>query len=262
MYNINKIREKLDRGEIVTIGNSLFADPSVSELMGFCGCDMIWIDMEHAAIDNKDVQQHILGAHSAGSAAIVRVPSNDPAVAKKVLDMGPDGILFPLVHSAQETQEAMRACLYPPDGIRGWNPIRAAEYGVVDGGWYKDHAEELLFKMIMMEHIDAVRDIDTILETRGLDAIMLGPCDLSGSMGKLTNIYAPDVQENIRLVVQKCREKGVYVGVALGCGAPPDLYRYWLDMGVQIISFGQDVNLLVQAVKSNLDNLEKAIQAK
>ena len=262
MYNIKLIKKKMDEGQLVLIGNSLFADPAVSEMFGFCGCDMVWIDMEHGAIDNKDVQQHIIAAHSGGAASFVRVPGNDPDIAKKILDMGADGILFPLVRSVEEVRAAVAACRYPPRGIRGWNPIRAAKYGVVEGGWYKDHADELILRMVMMEDIAAARCIDDILRIEGLDAVMLGPSDLSGSMGRLTDIYDGEVQAVIRDVVKKCRAAGKYVGVALGCGAPPELYRYWIDMGVQMVSFGQDANLIVQAVQSNIRNIRQALEMK
>ncbi len=259
MYDIQSIKKKMDSGQLVIIGNALLSDPSVSEMFGFCGCDMVWIDMEHGAIDNKDVQRHIIAAHSGGAASFVRIPGNEPDMVKKVLDMGADGILFPLVHSVQEVKEAIASCRYPPKGIRGWNPIRAAKYGVVDGSWYMNHADELIFRMVMMEDIGAARNIEQILEVDGLDAIMIGPCDLSGSMGRLTDIYAEPVQEVIREVVRKCRDAGKYVGVALGCGASVELYRYWIDMGIQMLSFGQDVNLLVQAVQSNLQHIQMAL---
>lgn len=260
MYNSIKIRKKIEAGELVLLCSSLLSDPAVSELLAFCGCDMVWIDMEHAAFDNKDVEQHIIAAHSGGAAAIVRVPGNDPAMVKKILDMGTDAILFPLVRSAEEARQAIQACCYPPKGVRGWNPIRAAKYGVVDSLWYKSHADELILKFIMMEDIHAAHEIDEILAIEELDGLMIGPCDLSGSMGKLTDIYAEDVQATIRNVVKKCRDRNKYIGVALGCGAPPKLYRYWIDMGVQMLSFGQDMNLLVQAAKSNIQNISAALE--
>ena len=166
MYRLSDLKKKLSEGKILLACNSLLSDPAVSELLAMAGNDIVWIDMEHAAIDYKDVQLHIIAAHSGGAAAIVRIPWNDQVVVKKVLDMGPDGIMFPFIRSAAEVTSAVEACAYPPKGIRGWNPIRAAEYGLRDGHWYKDNADNLIWKVIMLEHIDAVDDIDDILANR------------------------------------------------------------------------------------------------
>lgn len=261
MYEVERLKEKLAAGQLLVGSNSLLADPAVSELLAMAGSDYVWIDMEHAAIDYKDVEHHIIGAHAGGAAAIVRVPWNDAVMAKKVLDMGPDGILFPLVRSAEEVRAAVEACSYPPAGIRGWNPLRAAKYGAVDGRWYRDHAQDLFLRFVMLEHIDAYRDLDAILAVPGLDGIMIGPSDLSGSMGKLLETNAPDVQTVLDDIVLRCNRAGMPVGVALGCGVGPDVYRQWLGRGIQMISIGQDVNLLVQAMQINLAQLRQAQQA-
>ena len=87
---------------------------------------------------------------------------------------------------------------------------------------------------------------------------MIGPSDLSGSMGKLLEMYDDDVQAAIDTVAQKCKAADIPFGVALGCGASPELYRFWIDKGISMISLGQDVNLMVQAVGSNICNFNKA----
>lgn len=260
MYELGKIKKKISDGELLFITNSLMSDPSVSELMAFSGSDIIWIDMEHGAIDYKNAELHMIAAHAGGAAVFVRIPWNDPVMVKKVIDMGPDGIIFPLVKSAEEVEYAIQACEYPPDGIRGWNPIRAARYGAGEGRWYREHASELTWKIMMIEDIAAVRDLDRILEVKGLDALMIGPSDLSGSMGCLLDIGDDQVQRALDEIVQKCRDHDIPVGVALGCGAGVQAYEPWIRRGVQMISVGQDVNLLVQATKNNIENLKIAVE--
>jgi len=255
MYNALQIREKIETGKIVLIGNVVLSDPLVSELMGYCGCDAVWIDMEHAPLDSKDVAQHIVCAHAAGAAAIVRVPGCDPSLLKKILDAGPDGIIFPQISSASQAREAIHACSYPPDGIRGWNPIRALKYDNVDGEWYRDNLFRLLLRFIMLEDIRAVDEIDNILDLPLLDGIILGPCDLASSMGKLDDIYSDDVQAAIQTVARKCLNKGKYLGVAVGFMTPKETLKYWLDMGIQLISFGQDASLLTEAVRNSIKRL-------
>ena len=260
MYELDRVKKKLDQGEMVWITNSLMSDPAISELMALSGSDVIWIDMEHGAIDYKDVELHMIAAHAGGAAVFVRIPWNDPVMVKKVIDMGPDGIIFPLVKNAEEVEAAIKACEYPPNGLRGWNPIRAVKYGAADGIWYKEHASELTWKIIMLEDIAAVNDLDRILEVEGLDAVLLGPSDLSGSMGKLLNTADPEVQAALDTVVAKCRNKRIPVGVALGCGVGEAAYEPWFRRGVQMMSVGQDVNLLVQATKENISDAKRALE--
>lgn len=257
MYRAPAIRKKILDGELVTIGNVVSSDPQISELMGLCGCDIVWIDLEHAAIDSKDTARHIMAAHAAGAAALIRMPGADPSAVKKILDAGADAILFPQIASAEQARAAVRACCYPPAGIRGWNPIRASQYDG-SGPWYLEHSQELVMKFIMLEDIAAVHDLDAILGIEELDGLILGPCDLSGTMGKLTDIYAPDVQAAIRTAVDKCRERKKIVGVALGCGADAATYRYWLDMGVHMVSIGQDISFLAAAVREGTARLLSA----
>lgn len=260
MYELDRIKKKLAQGEMVWITNSLMSDPAISELMALSGSDVIWIDMEHGAIDYKDVEMHMIAAHAGGAAVFVRIPWNDAVMVKKIIDMGPDGIIFPLVKSAEEVEAAIQSCEYPPKGIRGWNPIRAAKYGAMDGTWYRDNASELTWKIIMLEDIAAVKDLDRILEVKGLDAVVLGPSDLSGSMGKLLNTGDPEVQKALDTVVSKCRNKNIPVGVALGCGIGEVAYESWFRKGVQMMSVGQDINLLVQATKENIADAKRALE--
>lgn len=258
MYNAIKIREKIERRETVIMGNVVLSDPLVSELMGFCGCDIVWIDLEHAPLDSKDTAQHIMGAHASGAAAIVRVTGSDPTALKKILDAGADGIIFPQITTADEARTAIRGCCYPPDGIRGWNPIRASKYDVVDGKWYRDNLDQLLLRFIMLEDIGAANEIDEILDIPQLDGIIFGPCDLSGSIGKLGDEYAEDVQKVIRTVAKKSREKNKYLGVAVGYATPEETIKYWIEMGIQLISFGQDASLLTSAVTAGVKHVADA----
>ena len=113
MNYAKKLRETMQAGGIVAGTNVLFAGASSSDIMASAGSDFVWIDMEHGPIDYKDAYEHMLGAHAGGAAALVRVPANDPDMLKKTLDMGIDGVIFPLVRSAAETRKMVEASLLP-----------------------------------------------------------------------------------------------------------------------------------------------------
>ena len=257
MNYAKKLKDKIAQGGIVTGTNTLFPGASTSAIMANAGSEFVWIDMEHGPIDYKDAYEHMLAAHSGGAAALVRVPANDPDMLKKTLDMGVDGVIFPLVRSAAEVRKCISACLYPPDGIRGWNPLGAALYGAVDAKAYYETSKDRLLRFIMLEHIDAYRELDEILAIPGLDGVILGPCDYSGSMGKMLDIDNPEEVEQLEIAVQKCRQAGVIPGIALGCRIGGETYARWLRAGVQLFSVGQDMDLIYVAVQGKLAELQQ-----
>jgi len=258
MYYAQRIKEKIKNGQIVAGTNTLFAGASASAIMANAGSEFIWIDMEHGSLDYKDAYEHILGAHAGGAAAFIRVPSNDPDMMKKTLDMGADGVIFPLVRSAVEVRRMVEACLYPPDGTRGWNPLGAAHYGAVNGKAYYQQSKDAVLRFIMLEHIDAYRELDEILQIPGLDGIILGPCDFSGSMGRMLDLNAPEVVEVLEDAIRKTRAAGLIAGIALGCRIGGEAYRRWLKAGAQLFSVGQDMDLVYAAVQDKLAELKMA----
>ena len=258
MSRAHLLREKLASGKIVFGSNVVFDEPAISELLACAGHEYVWIDMEHGAIDYKDALHHVMGAHSGGAAAFIRVPSNDPDMIKKTLDMGADGIIFPLVHNAEEVKKAMESCLYPPDGIRGYNPLGAARYGMIDGPTYCKASLTSIIRMIMLEHIDAYRDLDNILNVPGLDGVILGPSDLSGSMGKMLQTTDPEVVSILEDITVRCRKAGVFVGIALNSALGADIYVPWMRLGVQLFSVGQDIDFLHLMAMRKVEDIRKA----
>ncbi|MCI8851902.1 MAG: 4-hydroxy-3-methylbut-2-en-1-yl diphosphate synthase [Lachnospiraceae bacterium] len=258
MFQLEKIKKKLEEQELLVGANVLFDDSDISELFGFAGCDYVWIDLEHAPLNPKDVERHIIGAHAGGAAAFVRLPWNDMVMAKQILDMGPDGIIVPLIRSAKDARDAVEFCSYPPKGVRGWNPIRAVEYGCVDANWYIEHVDSLIWKILMIEHIDAVEDLEQILAVPGIDGIMIGPSDLTGSMGCLLQNDTPEFWGMIQRITQLAKAAGKVIGVALPADSSRETLGKWMDYGVQMVSVGQDANFLANTVRRNVQMAREA----
>lgn len=259
MYQLEKIKKKIADKEAVIGANVVLSDAVVSELMGFAGCDYVWIDMEHASFTYKDTERHIMAAHSGGAAAFVRIPWNDPVMAKRVLDMGPDGIIFPLIKNAQEAKAAVESCMYPPKGIRGWNPLRANKYGCVDNDWYIENVDHLIWKIMMIEQIEAVENLEEILKVDGVDAILIGPSDLSGSMGKLLQTNSQEFQAVIDKIIKTAQKTETPVAIAIPTGTPASIVREWFHRGIQIISIGQDEYILSSFLKNSISDIHEAL---
>ena len=122
-----KMKEnQLISGTVIACGN-----PLITEMVAQCGFDVLWMDMEHSAIDIESLVLNLMAARSGGTPVWVRVPWNDPVRVKPVLDMGADGIIFPFIRTLEDAQLAVASCTYPPEGIRCWGPLRSADYGSI-----------------------------------------------------------------------------------------------------------------------------------
>lgn len=253
---MNEFKKKLLAGQKLIGFEIDLCDPCISEMVGQFGFDYLWIDSEHEAMDYETILMHIIAAKAGGSASLVRIPYNEPYLAKRVLEMGPDGIIFPQVNSAAELKKAMDACMYPPYGTRGFGPRRACKYCSEDLFQYIEEAPDRLCRFAQIEHVDAVRDFDEMLKVPYVDGFILGPCDLSGSIGHLNDIFHPDVLELIDIVVEKCQKAGVPVGVAVGATSEADM-RFWYDRGMQFISAGSDLSAIVTKAKEQFEVMSK-----
>lgn len=232
-------------------------DSAVTELIGNIGFDYLWIDTEHTTIDLGCLQQHLIAARAAGVSAIVRVPWNDPVRVKPVLELGPDGIVFPQVNSYEEALNAVRACLYPPRGIRGYGPRRAVQYGRIPLSRYLAEVETDLLKIVQIEHIDAVNDLHRILTIPDINAFVLGPCDLASSMGKIGDWNDPEVTATIATVFRTVKAAGKPIGVSFGASSCEEIRR-WRELGAEMISIAADTDLLLLGATEVLTRLRSA----
>jgi 2-keto-3-deoxy-L-rhamnonate aldolase RhmA len=244
MQNVKAFSEKLARGD-VCLGTAITSsDPTVVEAVA-PDLDFLWIDTEHTAMSLQSVQGHLMALKGTGCASLVRVPWNDPVLIKPVLDIGADGIIVPMVSTAEEAAKAVAACRYPPDGIRGFGPLRPLNYGRLDAAQFVQDANDSILTIVQIEQAEAVANIDEILAVPGLNSIAFGPQDLSASMGYRTQPRHPEVLKAIETVIEKARKVNIPVGISVG--SDPDELCAWVDMGIQWITFGVDVMLMVQA---------------
>ena len=226
MKTENRLFSNLEHGR-VSIGSVVsMSDLIVSELAGDCGMDFAWIDAEHAPHTIQDVQRHLIALRGTGCAGLVRVRSCDPMLIKPYLDLAPDGIIVPMVNTAEQAAAAVAACRYPTAGIRGCGVRRAVRYGAEDFFDYVKHSEKWPIVICQIEHIDAIRNLDEILEVPGVDSFCIGPCDLSGSMGILNQTADPELNRIIDEAAAKIKKAGKWLGTAAG-----DFPR-WKERGV------------------------------
>jgi 2-dehydro-3-deoxyglucarate aldolase/4-hydroxy-2-oxoheptanedioate aldolase len=250
------LRERFKHGPFVAGGHAMLSDPSIAEAMACFGYDFVWIDAEHGPYGLNQILASITAVQGAGAAALVRVVLNDTAFIKPVLEMGPDGIIIPQVLSAEDVQRAMDDCLYPPAGTRGFGPRRANRYAAVGDAEYLEQVHRSFLRIVQIEHVQAVRDIGRIVQVPYLDAIVIGPYDLSGSVGLLSQTRHPQVLSLAKQTLAACKEAAVPCGVSIG-PADTTYIDLWLSMGVDFISCGDDLSFIKMGAEATLRHLKK-----
>lgn len=245
--------KKLQAGEMLCGSHIFCGTPMLTEAMAQCGFDLLWIDMEHTAIGKEALLGNLIAARAGGTTAWVRIPWNDPVLAKPVLDMGADGIIFPYVRTAEEARLAVAACHYPPKGVRGYGPLRALDYGAITQMEYVTKTYRDCARIIQIEHIDAVHNLEEIVAVEGIDGYIVGPGDLSASVGLIGQTSHPTLlalYEQIAAVMQKHKKP---FGVSVGYD--PAVLRYWKGLGATILFAGNDVGYVqagAMAAKSGM----------
>ncbi len=238
-------------GSWITLNN-----PSIAEIMSDAGFDWLCVDMEHSVTDYTEAQQIILAIQSKGLKAFVRVGENNTRIIKRVLDAGADGIIVPSVNSAAEAQKAVDSVKYPPFGKRGVGLARAQSYGFGFES-YRDNASKGIMLIVQIEHINAINELDAILQTNGVDGTFIGPYDLSGSMGKPGNWNDPEVEKALLIYEETVKKYDKWVGYHV---IQPDynLVNEKIAKGYNFIAFSLDVLFLGTKVRNQVAELKKS----
>lgn len=247
MENAVHFRRKLQGSEPCLGTCVTFTDPTVTEALSTV-LDFVWIDAEHGPLSVAAVQGHIMATRGTQTTPLVRVAWNDPVLIKPILDAGAAGIIVPLIRTADEARQAVAACRYPPEGIRGYGPRRPGRYGTAGGPDYCQMANESIIVCVQIEHIEAVKNIDEILKVEGLTTLVIGSQDLAASLGHRAQPRHPEVLAAIDVVLKRAAAAGMPVGMALGDA--PEIYRQWHAAGVKWFAIGADFLLLQQAAAS------------
>ncbi len=250
--HINRMRAKLRAGEIVLGAGITLSDPTVTEALA-ARVDFVWIDMEHNATTTEAMLGHLIAARAGGAASLVRIPHNDVGWVKRVLDSGAEGIILPRAYSAREAADFVSCCRYPPLGTRGFGPRRPMQYGRLGQDEYLEQANRDVFVAVQVETVELLAELDEVLKLDGLDSLVLGPQDLSGSMGRLGQTSAPEVVAAMKTVASKAKAAGKFIGT--GLGANPEFAQVLIDCGVQWLQAGNDFEYMIQGCQRTFDEI-------
>ncbi|WP_299890517.1 HpcH/HpaI aldolase/citrate lyase family protein [uncultured Ruegeria sp.] len=224
-----------------------FAEPITAEIMGTAGFDWLVIDGEHAPNDIRSIRDQLMALANSASHPVVRIPVGETWLIKMVLDAGAQTILVPIVESAEQARELVRACRYPPEGVRGVgaSASRATTYGTTSD--YIQTADQEICLLVQVENRAGMAALDEILQVDGVDGVFIGPADLSTDMGFQGNSKAPEVREVIADALSRTKAAGKAPGIL---GTNEEATQTYLEMGAQFLAVGIDVMLLTQASRA------------
>jgi len=249
------LKQKLKNNEL-TLGSWIMMGNQMSvEVMALAGFEWLVVDIEHTAINMETAQMLITTIQANNMKALVRVSKNEEVVIKKVLDMGADGIIVPMVNSQADAKQAVDFAKYPPVGKRGVGLYRAQKYGTKFEE-YKKWVDEELVIIAQIEHINSVNNIDEIVNVPGIDGTIIGPYDLSGSMGYPGEFERDDVQEAIQKVLDSCKKNNMPAGFHV-VDTDPTKLNLKIEQGCTFLAYGIDYFFMRDAA---IDGMSKIIR--
>lgn len=240
-------------GTWVSVGH-----PAVAEI-ATVGADFVTVDTEHAAVGIETAENLVRAVEAAGDAApVVRVPAADPVRIKRVLDTGVQGVMVPRVESASEARTVVEACQYPPVGIRGTAAGRAADYGRTFEE-YLATADETIARIVQVETERAVAEVEAIAAVEGVDALFVGPADLSTALGVPLDYDADEFRAAARAVTDAAAAEDVPVGIFV---TDPDRVADWLSLGFTFGIAGFDAKFLLEGTERMTGALREGLESR
>jgi 4-hydroxy-2-oxoheptanedioate aldolase len=252
---MKNLKQRIASGETVFGGWINLGSVVSAEIMGRGGFDWVLIDLEHGAGNEMIMYQQLQVLQNTTSTALVRTDELSRSKVQRILDAGGSGIMFPQFQKAEEADLAVRMMYYPPRGVRGMaKSVRAMGFGS-NSAEYIDNIEKNLICIIQIETVAAVREIEAIAATPGVDVLFVGPSDLTLAYGILGQINHPQYQQAIRDVAAAAKKYNKCPGVLL---QNPDEYEMYHDLGYRFLACGADGSF----VSKGADEIVKCIRQK
>lgn len=251
----NTLKEIWARGGAVLNGWCSIPSSFSAEIMAHQGFDSITIDMQHGLVDYQVAVTMLQAISTTAVIPLTRVPWSDPARLMKILDAGSYGVICPMINTPADAEALVRACKYPPWGFRSFGPIRAKYYGggsTHGGGDYHEFADEETLVIPQIETREAIRNLDRILDVRGIGAIYIGPSDLSMALGKepRKGQSDPEVIAAIETILAAAKRHGVPAGIHTNSA---EVAVQMIERGFQLASLQSDDRFLMARAKQEVD---------
>ncbi|QDT99456.1 HpcH/HpaI aldolase family protein [Gimesia aquarii] len=247
----HNFRSKLKQGELLISPMVTLSCPETAEILSEAGYDWLFLDAEHSTYAASDLQT-IIGRVAHTLPCLVRLAAPDEVLIKKALDLGAAGIIAPQVNTPELAEKIVSYAKYSPQGTRGVGLGRAHGYGFAFDD-YLSSANDNITVVVQAEQIDAVNNIEQIVNVSGVDAVLIGPYDLSASLKKIGEIDHPDVVNAIQHVTEVCQKQNMPLGIF---GVTVNAIKPYIEKGFTLITVGVDTVMLGQAARKMLGQLK------
>jgi len=250
----NRLKDKLKIGEPVFGTWMVIPSPTVVELFGNIGMDFVIIDMEHGPITYQSAEDMIRAADVSNCTSLVRVPHNLDYEILRALEIGAGGVVVPSVSNKEEAGGAIRAMKYHPLGSRGVSPwTRSACYNGVGVPNRTESANDNTLAVLLVESVEAIEQIDSIIEVSQIDVLYIGTYDLSQSLGITDDLYNPKLLKILEKTIKRISDAGISAGVLAQSKKDAE---NWINMGASFIPLKADVGLIYSSIKDQFDALQ------
>lgn len=253
----NSVKEQLKRGESVIGPVISVNNVEVATQCAALGFDFIWLEMEHAPLSLETVRNIVLATRGLPAVPIARPPVNELWTAKRVLDMGVLGVIFPFTRTPELARQAVAACRYPPHGLRGSGADLAQFRWPAPGGYY-DFADENVLVVAVVEDTSALSRIDEIAATPGIDVLFIGTSDLSFSLGLRGKQDHPKLDQAVARIAAAGKRHGKFLGRP---ALTPDEIKRFQKQGFQFFMCSADIDLMAAGATQLLKPFGKARRA-
>jgi 4-hydroxy-2-oxoheptanedioate aldolase len=240
----NPLKQKLDQGQVVVGAVVQIPAPAIIEILGYTGFDFVMIDTEHGMFDIQTAGELIRSADGVGLTPLVRIIKNDESLILKALDLGAKGVIVPHIATKADAEKAVKACKYGTSGRGACPLVRANRYGI--GNWpeYQDAANKNTLLIALIEDLAGVENIEEIVSVKGVDAVFLGPFDMSVSAGHKGNTRAPQILDALDKVIAACKKKNIPV---MHTTTNDPNVEAWVKKGIRMILQGADSGVFARA---------------
>lgn len=254
---MNQTRERLSKGETVFgCGLQVYRSPEIARTFAAAGFDYVFIDMEHGAFNLETVQDMIKASVDSGITPIVRVCELLYSLCARLLDAGAQGIILPRVEDPALLKEALSWLRFPPAGKRGYG-VNPTMIGYEGRNFQEiiEHQNRNTLSVVQFETTRAVEHADELLSVPGLDIVMVGPADLSISLGVPGQFEHPSLISTVDRIIEKCRQHNVVPGIQVRGVA---MARFWAERGMRFVGAGAEHGLLLEKSKEAVSQLRSA----
>lgn len=245
----------------IPLGTWLMSGNSASaEAMGCVGFDWLVVDMEHVPIDYRDAYQILQAIAGTRAVPVVRLAWNDAVMVKRALDIGAQTLMFPFVQNADEARRAVASTKYPQSGektpgTRGYAAMhRGSRYGTLAD--YGSRANDAITCMIQLETPAAIEQLEAIAAVEGVDALFMGPGDLSAAMGHLGNMAHPDLQAALKNAAERARAIGKPIGIV---GPTPEMVQKFIEYGYNYVAIASDMGMMMRQANAFFAAMKPAL---